>query len=83
MEVKVPKEIRDYQESIFFGLSTRQLSPQHPPVPAQAFYAISFPSLVRMPQHNRSRFFVGINGHDVGLVPFKQYYTVKIKEECQ
>ena len=24
MEVKVPKEIRDYQESIFFGLSTRQ-----------------------------------------------------------
>ena len=34
MEVKVPKEIRDYQESIFFGLSTRQLSPQHPPVPA-------------------------------------------------
>ena len=23
-EVKVPKEIRDYQESIFFGLSTRQ-----------------------------------------------------------
>ena len=32
---------------------------------------------------NRSRFFVGINGHDVGLVPSKQYYTVKIKEECQ
>ena len=25
MEVKVPKEIRDYQESIFFGLSTRQI----------------------------------------------------------
>ena len=24
MEVKIPKEIRDYQESIFFGLSTRQ-----------------------------------------------------------
>ena len=24
MEVKVPKEIRDYQESIFFGLSTQQ-----------------------------------------------------------
>ena len=24
IEVKVPKEIRDYQESIFFGLSTRQ-----------------------------------------------------------
>lgn len=24
MEVKVPKEIRDYQESIFFGLSARQ-----------------------------------------------------------
>ena len=24
MEVEVPKEIRDYQESIFFGLSTRQ-----------------------------------------------------------
>ena len=24
MEVKVPKEIRNYQESIFFGLSTRQ-----------------------------------------------------------
>ncbi|MFR6147869.1 PrgI family protein [Neglectibacter timonensis] len=24
MEVKVPKEIRDYQESIFFGLSVRQ-----------------------------------------------------------
>ncbi|NCC61849.1 MAG: PrgI family protein [Verrucomicrobiae bacterium] len=24
MEVKVPKEIRDYQESIYFGLSARQ-----------------------------------------------------------
>ena len=24
MEVKIPKEIRDYQESIYFGLSTRQ-----------------------------------------------------------
>jgi hypothetical protein len=24
MEVKIPKEIRDYQESIFFGLSARQ-----------------------------------------------------------
>ena len=24
MEVKIPKEIRDYQESIFFGLSIRQ-----------------------------------------------------------
>ena len=39
MEVKVPKEIRDYQESIFFGLSTRQLSPQHPPVPADDYQA--------------------------------------------
>ena len=24
MEIKIPKEIRDYQESIYFGLSTRQ-----------------------------------------------------------
>ena len=24
MEVKIPKEIREYQESIYFGLSTRQ-----------------------------------------------------------
>ena len=24
MEVKIPKEIRDYQESVFFGLSFRQ-----------------------------------------------------------
>lgn len=24
MEVKIPKEIRDYQESIYFGLSARQ-----------------------------------------------------------
>jgi len=24
MDVKIPKEIRDYQESIFFGLSVRQ-----------------------------------------------------------
>lgn len=24
MEIKIPKEIRDYQESIFFGLSARQ-----------------------------------------------------------
>jgi len=24
MEVKIPKEIRDYQESIYFGLSSRQ-----------------------------------------------------------
>lgn len=24
IEVKAPKKIRDYQESIFFGLSTRQ-----------------------------------------------------------
>jgi hypothetical protein len=24
MEIKIPKEIRDYQESIFFGLSVRQ-----------------------------------------------------------
>lgn len=26
MEVKITKEIRDYQESIFFGLSTRQFA---------------------------------------------------------
>lgn len=25
MEIKIPKEIRDYQEAIFFGLSARQL----------------------------------------------------------
>ena len=24
MEIKIPKEIRDYQESIYFGLSARQ-----------------------------------------------------------
>jgi hypothetical protein len=26
MEVKIPKEIREYQESIYFGLSTRQFT---------------------------------------------------------
>jgi hypothetical protein len=25
IEIKIPKEVRDYQESIFFGLSLRQL----------------------------------------------------------
>ena len=24
MEIKIPKEIREYRESIFFGLTTRQ-----------------------------------------------------------
>lgn len=26
IEVKIPKEIREYRESIFFGLSTRQFT---------------------------------------------------------
>lgn len=26
MEIKIPKEVRDYHETIFFGLNTRQFS---------------------------------------------------------
>lgn len=37
LEVKINKEIRNYTESMFFGLSMRQFL--FPPLPAAYFYA--------------------------------------------
>ena len=48
MEIKIPKEVRDYHENIFFGLNTRQFicsvlaTPANPKMHPVNFLPVSF-----------------------------------------